>query len=184
MVFCFPPRVSLSAKGRPRPKCPKDPRISRFPALFALFRGETFGASGFPPQKKIREIAFFRFRPSPGISLSAYPMSRYCCRRWPRPMLLFFSFVGRLKLLVDRLLANPEVMNQSDKRTSTCLKRLQTTVDKNWAKWEKRFGTAAHVGPEAQEVVPGPTRIRSGVGVRVRVTELGSFRSRSVYTIG
>ena len=99
-------------------------------------------------------------------------------------MLLFFSSVGRLKLLVDRLLANPEVMNRSDKRTSTCLKRLQTTVDKNWAKWEKRFGTAAHVGPEAQEVVPGPTRIRSGVGVRVRVTEVGSFRSQLVYTIG
>ena len=37
--LCFPAlRISLSAKGRPRPKWPKNPLISRFPASTRLYR--------------------------------------------------------------------------------------------------------------------------------------------------
>ena len=61
--FCFPPGISLSAKGRPRPKCLKNPRISRFPARggpvgqnvkcekVAHFRGETSGGFQISPSK-------------------------------------------------------------------------------------------------------------------------------------
>ena len=33
MFFCFPPGISLSAKGCPRPKCPKNPVFCDFPPV-------------------------------------------------------------------------------------------------------------------------------------------------------
>ena len=60
----------------------------------AHFRGETLGVSSFFPQKRPsqREIAFARFRPSPGIYLSAKGRPR---PKWPEmPVFCDFLPVG------------------------------------------------------------------------------------------
>ena len=95
VFYCFQPRISLSVKGRPRQKCPKNPVFRDFlpegvrqnvKRKKLVHLGEKIlGRPDFPP--KSAPIAFFFFRPSPGIHPSA--------KGRPRPKSRILRFPAR-----------------------------------------------------------------------------------------